>query len=56
MLLSMAGIVLYAETVSSAGSVRWYVGRFKLCCEISLLLNVAESDTDCLLCGKLCME
>ena len=31
-----------AETVSSAGSV-WYVGSFNLCCEILLLLNVAES-------------
>ena len=28
------------------GSV-WYVGSFKLCCEILLLLNVAESDMDC---------
>ena len=39
--------VLYAETVSSAGSA-WYVGSFKLCCKILLLLNVAESDKDCL--------
>ena len=36
------------KTVSSAGSV-WYVGSFKLCCEILSLLNVAESDMDCLL-------
>ena len=51
----MASIVsvLYAETVSSAGSV-WYVGNFKLCCEILLLLNIA--DMDCLLCGKLWSE
>ena len=43
----MAGIVcLVAETVSSTGSV-WYVGSFKLCCEILLLLNIA--DIDCLL-------
>ena len=33
--------------MSSAGSV-WYVGSFKLCCEILLLLNVAEYDMDCL--------
>ena len=26
---------------------------FKLCCEILLLLNVAESGMDCLLCGRL---
>ena len=49
----MAGIVcLYAETVSSAVSA-WYVGSFKLCCKILLLLDVAESDMDCLLCGRL---
>ena len=41
--------VLYAEFVSSAESA-WYV---KLCCEILLLLNVAESGMDCLLCGRL---
>ena len=54
----MAGISLscmYAETVSSARSV-WYVGGFKLRCEILLLLNVAESDMDCLLCGRLWSE
>ena len=39
--------------MSSAGSVR-YVGSFKLCSEILLLLNVA--DMDCLLCGKLWTE
>ena len=33
--------VLYAETVSSTGSVS-YVGSFKLCCEILLLLNIAD--------------
>ena len=31
--------------LSSAGYV-WYVGSFKLCCEILLLLNVAESAMD----------
>ena len=36
--------------MSSAGYV-WYDGSFKLCCEILLLLNVAESGMDCLLCG-----
>ena len=46
---------LYVETVSSAGSV-WYVGSFKLCCEILLLLNVAESDMDCLLHVRLWSE
>ena len=53
----MAGIVsvLYVETVSSAGYV-WYVGSFKLCCEIILLLDVAESDVDYLLCGRLWRE
>ena len=56
MLLRMAGVsVLYAETVSNAEYV-WYVGSFKLCCEILLLLNVAESDMDCLLCGRLWSE
>ena len=35
--------------MSSAGSVS-YVGSFKLCCEILLLLNI---DMDYLLCGKL---
>ena len=35
------------KTVSSAGSV-WYVGSFKtVCCEILLLLNMA--DMDCLM-------
>ena len=29
------------QTVSSAGYV-WYVRSFKLCCEILLLLNVAD--------------
>ena len=50
----MARIVLsvYAETVSSTGSV--YVGSFKLCWEILLLLNIA--DMNCLLCGKLWSE
>ena len=33
--------------MSSAGYVS-YVGSFKLCCEILLLLNVADSDVDCL--------
>ena len=33
--------VLYAESVSSAGSVG-YVGSLILCCEILLLLNVAD--------------
>ena len=47
--------VLWKLHVSSAGSV-WYVGSFKLCCEILLLLNVAESDMDCLLCGRLWSE
>ena len=55
----MAGIVCLVcrncEHAHSAGSV-WYVGSFKLCCEILLLLNVAESDMDCLLCGKLWNE
>ena len=41
--------------MSSAGSV-WYVGSFKLCCEMLLLLNVTESDMDCLLCGRLWSE
>ena len=36
--------------MNSAGYV-WYVGSFKLCCEILLLLIVAESGMDCLLCG-----
>ena len=45
--------VLYAETVNSAGCA-WYVGSFKLCCEILLLLNVAESSMDCLLCAEGC--
>ena len=44
--------VLYAETVSSTGSV--CVGSFKLCYEILVLLNIA--DMDCLLCGKLWSE
>ena len=33
-----------------------HVGSFKSCCEILLLLNVAESDMDCLLCGRLWSE
>ena len=33
--------------MSSNGYV-WYVGSFKLCCEILLLLDVAGSDMDCL--------
>ena len=41
--------------MSSAGSA-WYVGSFKLCCEILLLLNVAESGMDCLLCERLWSE
>ena len=41
--------------MSIAGYV-WYVGSFKLCCEILLLLDVAESDMDCLLCGRLWSE
>ena len=40
------GCNVIAETVSSAGSV-WYVGSFKLCREILLLLNV--TDMDCLM-------
>ena len=47
----MAGIVfLYAETASSTGSV-WHVRSFKSCCEILLLLNIADMDS--YLCGKL---
>ena len=46
--MSMTNLIcLCAETVISAVSV-WYVG---ICCEILLLLNVAESDMDCLLPG-----
>ena len=41
--------------MSSAGSA-WYVGSFKLCCEILLLLDVAESDMECLVCGRLWSE
>ena len=41
--------------MSSAGSV-WNVGSFKTCCTILLLLNVAESDMDCLSCGRLWSE
>ena len=41
------------HNVSSTGSV-WYVGSFKLCCEILFLLNIA--DMDCLLYGKLWSE
>ena len=41
--------------MSSPGSV-WYVGSFKLWCEILLLLNVAESEMDFLLCGRLWSE
>ena len=49
----MAGIVcLYVETVSSAGYV-WYVWTLSFVCKILLLLNVAESDLDCLLCERL---
>ena len=52
----MAGIVcLVCRTVSSAGSAG-YVGGFKLCCEILLLLDVAESGMGCLLCGRLWSE
>ena len=39
--------------MSSAGYVYGMLGAFKLCCEILLLLNVAESAIDCLLCGRL---
>ena len=53
--VDVRGCNVVAETVSSAGSVR-YVGSFKLCCEILLPLNVAESDMDCLLCGRLWSE
>ena len=41
-----------SETVSSAGSA-WYVVSFK-CCEILLLLNIADMDS--LLYGRLCSE
>ena len=41
--------------MASAGSA-WYVGSFKLCCEILLLLNVAESGMDCLSCSRLWSE
>ena len=33
-----------------------YVGSFKLCGEILLLLGMAESDLECLLCGRLWSE
>ena len=33
-----------------------YVGNFKLRGEILLLLDVAESDMECLLCGRLWSE
>ena len=36
--------------------LHWYVGSFKLCSEILLRLNVAESGMDCLLCGRLWSE
>ena len=50
-------VVAIEHGVSSAGSVWYmYVGSFKLYCEILLLLNVAESDMDCLLCGRLWSE
>ena len=49
----MAGIgCLYAETVSSDGSYGM-LGVLS-CCEILLLMNVA--DVDCLLCGRLWSE
>ena len=47
------GSVLHAETLSNTESVS-YAGSFKLCCEILLLLNIA--DMDCLSCGKLWSE
>ena len=36
--------VLYAETVSSTDVYYNCVGSFKLCCEILLLLNIADVD------------
>ena len=46
-------LALMRSAMISAGSV-WYVGSFKLCYEILLLLNMA--DMECLLCGKLWSE
>ena len=48
----VCGVCVGVRDVWCAVSV-WYVGVFKLCCEILLLLNVAESDMDCLSCGRL---
>ena len=41
--------------MSSAGSA-WYVGSFKLCCEILLLLNIADGFDLFYACGRLWSE
>ena len=48
----MAGIVCLV--CRNCEQSAWYVGSFKLCCEIFLLLNVTESGMDCLLCAEGC--
>ena len=55
-MLSMAGIVCLVCRNWEQCWVCMVCWEFKLCCEILLLLDVAESDMDCLLCGRLWSE